>query len=90
MAGDDSMVGSRGRESAGFDGWNREFSAGMADSKGDAFSSSEQEKMRSLAGFCGYISNGMFKGEPAHSRQRTKSLERVRWRTDEEERIAIL
>ena len=33
MAGDDSMVESRGRESAGFDGWNREFLAGMADSK---------------------------------------------------------
>ena len=32
VEGDDSVEGSRGRESAGFDGWNREFSAGMADS----------------------------------------------------------
>ena len=37
MAGDDSVEGSRGRESAGFDGWNREFLAGMADSKSNAF-----------------------------------------------------
>ena len=37
MAGDDSVEGSRGRESAGFDGWNCEFLAGMADSKSNAF-----------------------------------------------------
>ena len=37
MAGDDSVEGSRGRESAGFGGWNREFSAGVADSKFNAF-----------------------------------------------------
>ena len=32
----------------------------------------------------------MFEGEPVVSRQRTKSLEKVRWRTDEEKRIASL
>ena len=32
----------------------------------------------------------MFEGEPVVSRQRTKSLKKVRWRTDEEKRIASL
>ena len=90
MAGDDSMVESHGREFAGFDGWNREFLAGMADSKGDAFFFFLAGEMRTLAGFCGYISNQMFEGELAHSRYRTKSLEKVRWRTDEEKRTASL
>ena len=32
----------------------------------------------------------MFEGEPVVSRQRTKSLEKFHWRTDEEKRIASL
>ena len=39
---------------------------------------------------CGYKGNGMFEGELADSRQRMKSLKKVRWGTDEAERIAIL
>ena len=49
-----------------------------------------KENDDAMPAFRGYKENGTFEGEPVVSRQRTKSLKKVRCRTDEEKHIASL
>ena len=49
-----------------------------------------KENDDAMPAFRGYKENGTFEGDPVVLRRRTKSLKKVRWRTDEEKRIASL